>query len=218
MVNLRHIFQLLVQRPSRAGSAVRAWNFLLSTALNTKSVVTAKVLFSQFSFFVRCFQLSLRHHMQQSLGRQDMGAADINRAYVSIKLWLLLVYMFDSVQTRVVEGGIVHESSAKMIWNELWPSFETIVLSLENDALNGSVSVKHAPLPRAIHSFSYTPQPVAILIWSSVAELFVFLRQAHVSVALETSPQVALLNRLRPLVGGGETSKVGIHGLISLTR
>lgn len=63
---------------------------------------------------------------------------------------------------------------------------------------------------------------MAILIWSSVAELFVFLRQAHVSVALETSLQVALLNRLRPLVGGGETSKVGINNytydLISLTH
>ena len=68
--------------------------------------------------------------------------------------------------------------------------------------------------PRAIHSFSYAPQPVAILIWTSVAELFVFLRQAHVSVALELSPQVALLNRLRPLVGGGETSKVGIYELL----
>jgi len=121
--------------------------------------------------------------------------------------------MFESVQTGVVEGGIVHGNSAKMIWNELWPSFETIVLSLENDALNGSVSVKHAS-PRLIHSFTYAPQPVAILIWSSVAELFVFLRQAHVSVALETSPQVALLNRLRPLVGGGETSKVGIYVLL----
>ena len=148
-----------------------------------------------------------------------MGAADINRAYVSIKLWLLLVHMLESVQAGVVEGGMVHGNSANMIWNELWPSFETIVLSLEYDALNGSVSVKHAP-PRAIHSFSCVPQPVAILIWSSVAELFVFLRQARVSVALETSPQVALLNRLRPLVGGGETSKVGIYGycLISLTR
>jgi len=94
--------------------------------------------------------------MQLSLGSQDMGAADINRAYVSIKLWLLLVHMFDSVQAGVVEGGIVNENSAKMIWNELWPSFETILLSLENDALNGSVSVKHAPsLEQFIHS--HTP-------------------------------------------------------------
>lgn len=76
-----------------------------------------------------------------------MGAADINRAYVSIRLWLLLVRMFDIVQTGVVEGGMVRENSAKMIWNELWPSFETIVLSLENDALNGSVSVRHGSLP-----------------------------------------------------------------------
>jgi len=82
-----------------------------------------------------------------------MGAADINRAYVSIKLWLLLVHMFESVQTGVVEGGTVHENSAKMIWNELWPSFETIVLSLENDALNGSASVKRgSPLEQFIHS------------------------------------------------------------------
>lgn len=73
-----------------------------------------------------------------------MGAADINRAYVSIRLWLLLVHMFETVQTGAVGGGMVHENSAKMIWNELWPSFETIVLSLENDALNGSVSVNHS--------------------------------------------------------------------------
>lgn len=91
--------------------------------------------------------------MQLSLGNQDMGAADINRAYVSIKLWLLLVHMFESVQAGVVEGGMVNENSGKMIWNELWPSFETIVLSLEIDALNGSVSVKHAfLLENFIHS------------------------------------------------------------------
>ena len=113
----------------------------------------AKVLFSKFSLFAHCFQLSLRLHMQMSLGSQDMGAADINRAYVSIKLWLLLVHMFESVQAGMVEGGMVNEDSAKMIWNELWPSFETIVLYLENDALNGSVSVKHAPLlEQLIHS------------------------------------------------------------------
>ena len=119
--------------------------------------MVAKVLFSQFSLFVRCFQLSLRHHMQLSLGSQDMGAADINRAYVSIKLWLMLVHMFESVQAGVVEGGMVNENSAKMIWNELWPSFETILLSLENDALNGSVSVKHAySLEQFIHSHTPT--------------------------------------------------------------
>lgn len=180
---------LHAERPSRAGLVVRAWNFLLFLSLKAKSIVTAKVLFSHFSLFVRCFQLSLRNHMQQSQGGQDTGVADINRSYMSIRLWLLLVHMFDTVQAGEVEGGMAHENSAKMIWNELWPSFETIVISLENDALSGSVS------------------PVAILILSSVAELFVFLKQARVSVALETSPQVALLNRLRPLVGGGETSK-----------
>ena len=97
--------------------------------------------------------------MQQSLGSQDMGAADINRAYVSIKLWLLLVYMFESIQAGVVEGGMVHENSAKMIWNELWPAFETIVLSLENDALSGSVSVMHASLlEQFIHSHTLRSQ------------------------------------------------------------
>ena len=91
--------------------------------------------------------------MQLSLGNQDMGAADINRAYVSIKLWLLLVHMFESAQAGVAEGGVVDENSAKMIWNELWPSFETIVISLENDVLNGSVSVRHAALlEQFIHS------------------------------------------------------------------
>lgn len=159
MVGFRVVFQPLLQRPSRAGSAVRAWNFLLSVTLKTKSVVAAKALFSQFSLFARCFQLSLRHHMQQSLGIQDMGAADINRAYVSIKLWLLLIHMFESIQTGMVEGGMVHENSAKMVWNELWPSFETIVLSLENDALNGSVSVKHgSPLEQFIHSHIFRSQ------------------------------------------------------------
>jgi hypothetical protein len=98
--------------------------------------------------------------MQLSLSSQDIGAADINRAYVSIKLWLLLVHMFESVQAGVVvEGGMVHENSAKMIWNELWPPFETIVLYLENDALNGSVSVKHGSLlEQFIHSHTLRSQ------------------------------------------------------------
>jgi hypothetical protein len=50
-------------------------------------------------------------------------------------------------------------------------------------------------------------QPVAILTWSSVADLFLFLRQAHVVIALETSSQLAILNRLRPFLRG-DSSKV----------
>lgn len=89
--------------------------------------------------------MSMRHCLQVSVGSQDSGAAEINRAYVAIKLWLLVIQTSDTVQgdARDVEINFDKESDnfAKLIWNELWPPFERIVTSFEADAINGNAPV-----------------------------------------------------------------------------
>jgi hypothetical protein len=89
--------------------------------------------------------MSLQYHLQLPANSQESAAADINRAYVAIKLWLLIAQNVDSVYEGTngmavdLEKG--SDSSVRNIWNELLPSFERVVMSFENDALNGNVSV-----------------------------------------------------------------------------
>ena len=170
-------------------------------------------LCAHFQSFAFTFQMSLRHCLQPGANPHDSAVADINRAYVAIKLWLLLVQASDpvTVNAKDMEGWEFDfekgsDKSAKMIWNELWPAFETIVTTFEAEALNENISVSQSAL-QVVATDRIFSQPVAIITWSSAAELFLFLIQAHVTVALENSSQIALLNRLRPFIRG-DSSKV----------
>lgn len=87
----------------------------------------------------------MRHCLQVSVNSQDSGAADINRAYVAIKLWLLVIQTADVAQGDTsdmeTDFGNGSDNFAKLIWNELWPPFERIVTLFEAGALNGNAPV-----------------------------------------------------------------------------
>jgi len=77
------------------------------------------------------------------------------------------------------------DAATRMVWNELWPSFALLVDSFDPEARTS----------------------LATLTWSSVADLFLFVRQSHADVAHEASSHVALLSRLHRLsVGDSATS------------
>ncbi|KAJ7172446.1 hypothetical protein C8R46DRAFT_1161868 [Mycena filopes] len=83
--------------------------------------------------------------------------------------------------------------TALMVWNELWPPFEAMIGILETDFQLG---------------MSMT---TASLTWSTVADLFIFLRCLRTPLALETTAQIATLNRLRSI--GGQDSSMGRYGV-----
>lgn len=92
--------------------------------------------------------MSLRHYVQTNVQLHESTAADINRAYIAIKLWLLVIHNFDVVaaegmgeESREIEFERGSDSFARMIWNELWPPFERIVTLFEVGASNGNVPV-----------------------------------------------------------------------------
>jgi hypothetical protein len=119
------------------------------TALKSKSTVFASILCSHFQSFTSIFQTSLRHYVQFGSNPQDFAAADINRAFVAVKLWILVTEMLDGF-TQVEKSKedeqqfdftTGNHGSVMLIWNELWPPFESLVNLFAVEAQHGVVLV-----------------------------------------------------------------------------
>ena len=170
---------------------VRVWNVLALAALSRPSGSSAALLFEHFSIFTHTYCISLQPyqtvHALDNSDAQDHAHADIGTAYASIKLWLLLARKAASEHPGVDASGALVDGegmAAKMVWNELWPPFETIIAAFEGDARTGTVS------------------PLASSIWTSVADLFLFVRQSRSVIALDTAVPARILGRLKGVVRG----------------
>uniref|UniRef100_A0A0W0F9A2 Uncharacterized protein n=1 Tax=Moniliophthora roreri TaxID=221103 RepID=A0A0W0F9A2_MONRR len=129
----------------------------------------------EIAAFALAHHASLRSYTQSSAFITEAAITDINHAYIAIKLWLMLA------QRKSKEVGTGNDVALKA-WDILWPPFETLVNVVEAEAQAG------------------LPMTLAILTWSTVADLFVFLRNLRSPVSLHTSSQIAMLNRLKALV------------------
>ncbi|TBU65728.1 hypothetical protein BD310DRAFT_803111 [Dichomitus squalens] len=170
---------------------VRVWNILSLAALSRSSGASAALLFEHFSTFTLAYTTSLLPyqtvHMLDSPEAQDRAHADISTAYASIKLWLLLARKAASGHPSHDASGTLQDGeglAAKMVWNELWPPFEMVVVAFETDSRSGNVS------------------PVASSIWTSVGDLFLFVRQSRSVIALDTAVPARILERLKGVVRG----------------
>ncbi|KAH9951250.1 hypothetical protein B0H21DRAFT_272251 [Amylocystis lapponica] len=187
-------------RLTKAHAAVRTWNALALGALVHKNSAQAALLFDYFPLFSQTYHISLSHyqHLQPpiELDAQSTAHTDLSSAYAAIKLWLLLAQRSAVRQREISENRGEGDSnanvlqngeifSARMVWNELWPPFESVMSAFEADALAGHVA------------------PLASTVWASVADLFLYLRQSR-SVALEPSTEARILSRLRALIRGGK--------------
>ncbi|KAK0197058.1 hypothetical protein F5146DRAFT_1099379 [Armillaria mellea] len=173
-----------VERSSRHIMTIRAWNMLILAALMDPSENWITLVYMQLPTFSAAYQATLRGYLQAGTSPPDSAITDINHAYVAIKLWLMLA---QKRAAKEEEGSI----SAFAVWNELWPPFESLVNVFEAEVQVG---------------LSMT---LAMLTWSTVAELFVFIRALHSPVASESTSHIGLLKRLKNL-GRGEahTSKL----------
>ncbi|KAF7304918.1 hypothetical protein MKEN_01206100 [Mycena kentingensis (nom. inval.)] len=165
-------------RPGKPGLSVRSWNLIVLAVLLEKSDRHIQHMFDIFPTLSNLHHNVLRPYSQSSAGL-DTATADINHAYIAIKLWLLLAQ-------RKAASEDATPATAFMVWNELWPPLEGMVGALEYDLHLGMSTT------------------VASLTWSTIADLFIFLRALRCPIALETPTQLAILNRLRS--HGGQDS------------
>ncbi|KAI8998560.1 hypothetical protein BD414DRAFT_519687 [Trametes punicea] len=187
-------------QPSLLGSldknptTVRVWDILLIGALSRPSGLAAALLFRHFSAFALSYCTSLHVYNSpaalDSAEAQDRAHADISYAYASIKLWLLLARKASGERPSTDDSAGLHDGedlAAKMVWNELWPPFESVISAFEADVRAGNNT------------------PLASSIWTSVADLFLFLRQSRSVIALDTVIPSRMLHRLKDGVRSAES-------------
>ncbi|KAK1236541.1 hypothetical protein PQX77_000234 [Marasmius sp. AFHP31] len=160
------------EKCGKQSMAIRGWSILVLAALIEDSDDWADLMLSQLGPLSVAHHAALRSYIQPTGAITDSAIADINHAYIAIKIWLILA------QRKSAKVGAGNDIALK-VWDTLWPPFETLIQTFETETL-------------------------ALLTWSTVADLFVFLRNLKSPVALHTSSQIAMLERLRSL-GRGDT-------------
>ncbi|KAJ7582678.1 hypothetical protein C8J56DRAFT_1167735 [Mycena floridula] len=159
------------ERTVRHNLTLRAWNMLALAALLEASDSYVSIVFNQFTVFANVHGGLLRGYVQS--GGTMLDTTEVNYGYISMKLWLLLAQ-------RKCERDQTGNATFVMVWHELWTPFESLVIMLEAQFLNGQNLA------------------VAGLVWSTVADLFVFLRSLRV-MPLDGASQLDMLHRLRAM-------------------
>ncbi|KAJ3801305.1 hypothetical protein GGU11DRAFT_741651 [Lentinula aff. detonsa] len=166
------------EKIGRQNPLVRAWNILLLAILQDPSGESIDMIFPHLATFSLVHHAALRPHITRPVAQVPEAAiADINHAFIAIKVWLIVA------QIKASRDGSGSTASL-IVWNELYSVFESLVHYFE-----------------AEHRAGLSPT-LALLTWSTVADLFLFLRHLPSLVVLHTSSQIDLLERLKPIAKG----------------
>ena len=122
---------------------------MLLAGLSLENSQCSMVLLRHFPAFVSTYYAALeplQSTVSDNLALSDTESNVLSRAYISLKLWLLLVQK--SPRANENEGRITESSTYivvqgyRMVWNELWPPFEAVVMGMlhNNNAANSLVS------------------------------------------------------------------------------
>ncbi|KAI6109011.1 hypothetical protein EV401DRAFT_1870641 [Pisolithus croceorrhizus] len=155
---------------------IRPWIIMLLTAVSTPSSEKyGALMMSRFDNFVVPYTKTLGTYVQGRLPPPETAAADIEYAYLAMKSWLLLLY-------KLSTGKIVDPSGELTckFWNELWPPFESLVKLLGQESSDELL-------------------PLSTAVWSSAANLFIFIVQSRSSIAMDCIPCLTLMKHLRQL-------------------
>ncbi|KAJ4487923.1 hypothetical protein J3R30DRAFT_3280032 [Lentinula aciculospora] len=167
------------EKTGRLNTAIRAWNILLLAVLQDPSRGFIDIIFDHLPTFSLVHHAALRPYITRpGVQIPDSAITDINHAYIAIKAWLIVA------QIKASKDGS-GSTEALIVWNELYSVFESLVQFFEAEFRAG------------------LSPTLAMLTWSTVADLFLFLRHLPSPVVLHTSSQISLLERLKPL-GKGE--------------
>jgi hypothetical protein len=88
------------------------------------------ILFAQLPSCSYAHRTALRVHRHSGMVSAETSTVDINHAYITIKLWVMLAQ-------RASADGQTSDLTAFAVWNELWPPFESLLGALEDEARAG---------------------------------------------------------------------------------
>ncbi|KAF8628329.1 hypothetical protein AX15_003874 [Amanita polypyramis BW_CC] len=175
------------EKIASADYRIRAWNVMALAALRYSDGKCAATLIPFLDVFSIIQFNALRTYVHSESTSWDPATANINHAYIAIKLWMLLA------RRAVADAGGEFVTFAH-VWNELWPPFETLAFNAEKQP--------------DLHP------TLALLISSSVADLFVFLHSLQTPLGL----QIATLERLKTLAGVDAASRKVSRAIYSLSQ
>ncbi|KAI6022693.1 hypothetical protein EDC04DRAFT_3067434 [Pisolithus marmoratus] len=160
------------QRSFHSDITIRPWIVMLLTAVSSPSSKKYGILLmSRFDNFVAPYTKTLGTYVQGRLPPHEIAAADIEYTYLAMKSWLLLLYKLSTESTVDPNGELTYK-----FWNELWPPFESLVKH-----------TTHLPVQ----------QPLSTAVWSSVANLLIFVLQSRSPIAMNCIPCLTLLQHLK---------------------
>lgn len=104
------------------------------------------LLLQSLHAFSRSYYTSLIPGTPATPDYQSLNDIDLSRAYIAMKLWLILARRVaqrdgggdDFDTSGVMEQEGLEDRSARAIWNQLWPPFETALHALEQDGFTTS--------------------------------------------------------------------------------
>ena len=120
---------------------------ILLAALSMSERRCCGIISRYFSAFISPYYVALEPLQMVTSGHAAPGDVEpsiVSRAFISIKLWLLVIHK-SSMVDQTAGTSAQEESSTQgcnMVWNELWPPFEAVVVNLlqTNTATNSLVS------------------------------------------------------------------------------
>lgn len=103
------------------------WNFLLLAVL---TVDWSECALSLWKIHSRCSQILQRIIMPQQTTLTESASMELNQALLALRLWLLLIQQIcgKSALSTVVGHMADRDQCERVLWNELWPSFERLLL------------------------------------------------------------------------------------------
>lgn len=116
---------------ARSSTAVRVWNLVALGGLKSPTSDAAQKLLVLLPHFVIAYVSLLRLPMSGVLN--ESAAPNVNHGFASVKLWML-----------VARKACMHDASGvsdpdrgeRMVWNELWPPFERLLVQSLSDGPN----------------------------------------------------------------------------------
>lgn len=96
--------------------------------LSGSTVTHIRALLLHLNVFASAYYKCLGAYVHGGTTLPESAVADVEHAFIAIKLWLLLA------QTLLVNATQA-SLDAKVIWNELWPPLEVLVNRFKTDSV-----------------------------------------------------------------------------------
>jgi len=141
----------------------------------------------------------------------NVASIEINQACIAVRLWLLLIQQIcsKSAISTVVGHVMDRDHFERILWNEVWPSFDKLLNFSLDVAVLEDTQVCLNLSPHIV--LTENVQTIVNSIWHSFTDIVEFLREIRSVIAQEPS-LVLYLAQMKELRGGeGGYNRVSPH-------